>query len=141
MSGQEGLGRLFNVVPIAAGIGISLEEAAGVTFICTGNDTFTLTVADSFAGSYGAVTGGLIDTKYTNTATNGSAAWVGPTAQTSADTVVIASGTVAFYVSGAMLPDGKTHVKCAASGAGLVKAITHDLTVQRTPANLPAVGA
>lgn len=142
MSGQEGLGRLFNVVPIAAGIGISLQDAAGITFVCTGDDTFTITVADTFAGSYAAptATGGIITRKYTNTATDGSAAWVEAT-QDAANAVSIDAGTVVFYVGGPMLPDTKVYVKCAVAAAGLVEAIVHDLNIQRTPANLPALGA
>lgn len=138
---MEGLGRCFNVIPIAASRGISLKEATAITFICTGNDTFTLTVADTFAGSYGASTAGLVASKYTNTATNGTAAWVGPTAQAASDAVVIASGTVAFHVSANSLPDGKAYIKCTPSGAGLVVAILHDLSVMRTPANLRILSA
>lgn len=136
---MEGLGRLFNVVPIAAGVSVSLKECAGVTFICTGNDTFTLTVSDAFAGSF-ATPGSVITTKYTNTATNGTAAWV-KSVQAASNAVTISSGTVAFYLGGTELPDGKKYVKCTASSAGLVFAVFHDLTVQRTPANLAILSA
>lgn len=139
MAAMEGLGRLINVVPIAAGAGLSLRDATGVTFICTGNDTFTLTCSDTFAGSY-ASPGSTITHKITNTATNGTAAWVTAT-QTAANTVVIASGTVAFYVSGDSLPDGKAYVKVSAGGSGLVTAVFHDLTTQRKADNLAIVGA
>ena len=66
MGAMEGLGRVFNVVPIAAGKAVSLKAAAGVTFICTGNDTFTITVSDTFGGSY-ATPGNIITKKITNT--------------------------------------------------------------------------
>ena len=136
----EALGRLFNVAPIVGGgSAISLKDAAGVTFICTGNDTFTLTVSDAFAGSY-ATPGTIIVTKYTNTATDGTAAWV-KVKQTAADAVTISSGTVAFHVSANSLPDTKTYIKCTHSSAGLVMAIVHDLEVQRTPANLAKLSA
>lgn len=134
MAGMEGLGRLFNVVPIAAGRGLSMKQCSGITFICTGNDTFTLTCASSFAGSY-ATPGSIIVTTYTNTATNGSAAWV-KVVQTAANTAIIASGSIAFHVSGASLPDTKNYVKVTQSSAGLVTAVLHDLTVQRGPGNL-----
>ena len=42
---MEGLGRVVNVVPIAQGTLISLKDCAGVTFVCTGDDTFTLASA------------------------------------------------------------------------------------------------
>lgn len=131
---MEGLGRLFNVVPIAAGRGLSLKNAAGVTFVVTGSDTFTLTAATSFAGSYSSP-GNIIVRKYTNTATNGSAAWV-KVDQSAANTVVVASGAVAFYVAGTSLPDTYCYVKLSAGGSGLVTAVIHDLAQQRTPANL-----
>lgn len=136
---MEGLGRLFNVVPIAAGAGLSIKDCSGITFICTGNDTFTITVATTFAGSY-ATPGNIITRKQTNTSTAGTAAWVAAT-QSASNAVTISSGTVAFYVSASSLPDAKCYVKCTASSAGLVKAILHDLVVQRSAPNLAIVGA
>ncbi|HUM06408.1 MAG TPA: hypothetical protein VLT90_13165 [Terriglobales bacterium] len=134
MAGMEGLGRLFNVVPIAAGRGLNLQHASAITFICTGNDTFTVTVAQGFAGSY-ATPGNIITNTYTNTATNGSAAWV-KTTQAASNAVVIASGSVAFTIRGESLPDTKNYVKVSVGASGLVMAILHDLEIQRTPANL-----
>jgi hypothetical protein len=136
---MEGLGKDFNIVPIAAGAGLSLRDAGGVTFVCTGNDTFTLTVADTFAGSY-ATPGNILTKKITNTATNGTAAWVSAT-QSASNAVTISSGSVAFYVSGDSLPDGKAYVKVSAGGSGLVTAVFHDLTSQRKADNLAIVGA
>lgn len=136
---MEALGRVFNVIPVAAGRGISLKDGQAVTFVCTGNDTFTVTSADSFAGSYGSP-GNIITRKYTNSATNGSAAWVAAT-QAAGDAVTIASGAVAFEVAGSSLPDGDVYVKCGVGASGLVTAIVHDLVVQRNPANLPALSA
>jgi hypothetical protein len=136
---MEGLGRTFNCVPIAAGAALSLRDAGGVTFVCTGNDTFTLTCSDSFGGSY-ASPGNIITKKITNTATNGTAAWATAT-QTASNAVTISSGAVAFYVSGDSLPDGKAYVKVSVGASGLVTAVFHDLTVQRKPDNLAIVGA
>lgn len=136
---MEGLGRLFNVVPIAAGVAIALRDVSGVTFVCTGADTFTLTVADSFGGAY-ATPGTIITRKHTNTATNGTAAWVYAT-QAAADAVTIGAGAVVFYVDAKALPDTKTYIKCTQSAAGLVTAITHDLDVQRKPTLLPKMSA
>lgn len=136
---MEGLGYQFNVVPIASGVAINLRRSRGVTFVCTGNDTFTLTSSATFAGSY-TTPGNIVTRTYTNTATNGTAAWVKAT-QAAAATVVISSGTVAFYVDGASLPDTITCVKCTASGAGLVTAVLGELYPQRAAANLPAVSS
>jgi hypothetical protein len=135
----EGLGRSFNVVPIAAGVALSMRDCSGITFVCTGNDTFTITVASTFAGSY-ATPGNIITHKYTNTATDGTAAWVKAT-QSASNAVTIASGTVSFDVLGTMLPDPKQYVKVSVGASGLVVAILHDLTVQRGPANLAKVSA
>lgn len=136
---MEGLGRSFNVVPIAAGVAISMKGCTGVTFICTGNDTFTLTVSDSFAGSY-ATPGNILTRKVTNTATNGTAAWA-ETTQSASNAVVIASGTTSIHVPANALPDDKVYIKCSVGASGLVTAITHDLVSQRKPANLPALSA
>lgn len=137
--GSEALGRLFNVVPIAAGVGLKCVPGQGYTFVCTGNDTFTVTVASTFGGSY-ATPGNIIVRKFTNTATNGTAAWVAAT-QAASNAVTIASGAVAFYVDNNSLPDGKTYVKVSVGASGLVAAIQHDLLVQRNPANLPVLSA
>lgn len=138
MGAMEGLGRAFNIVPIAAGAALNLRDAGGVTFICTGNDTFTLTVSDSFGGSY-ATPGNTLTKKITNTATNGTAAWV-TASQSASNAVTISSGSVAFYVSGDSLPDGKSYVKVTPSGAGLVTAVFHDLTTGRKADNLAILG-
>jgi hypothetical protein len=136
---MEALGRVCNVIPIAAGAGFSLKQATGVLFVCTGNDTFTITVASTFAGSY-ATPGNIITHVYTNTSTSGTATWV-EVSQAASNAVTISSGTVAFEVFGIQLPDPKAYVKVSAGGSGLVTAILHDLTAQRDPTNLAILGA
>jgi hypothetical protein len=139
MAGMEGLGKLFNVVPIAAGAGLNMRDCSAMTFVCTGNDTFTITVASTFAGSY-ATPGNIITRVYTCTATSGTAAWV-KASQAASNAVTISSGAVSFSVFGSQLADPKVYVKVSAGGSGLVMAILHDLTVQRGPANLAKVSA
>lgn len=139
MGAMEGVGRVFNPVPIAAGQALSLKGAAGVTFVCTGNDTFTITVSDTYGGSY-ATPGNIITRKLTNTSTNGTAAWVTAT-QSASNAVTISSGTVAFYVAGDSLPDGKAYVKCSVGASGLVTAVLHDLVPRRKADNLAIPGA
>lgn len=139
MSAMEGLGRVFNVVPIAAGKGIKLTGGVGVTFVTTGSDTFTLTCASTFAGSY--TSPGTISTNvYKTSATDGTAAWVLDNTLISNNTIVTTVAT-AFYISDVFLPDGKVYVKLSAGGSGLVTAIVHDLVVKRTPPNLALLGA
>lgn len=137
---MEGLGKDFNVAPIANGTAINLKAARGVTFICTGNDTFTLTASATFGGSY-TTPGNIISHFYRSTATDGTAAWTKAT-QSAADNIVAgAGGTLAIYVDSNSLPDGIAFVKCTHTAAGLVTAILNELDVQRSPANLPAVSA
>ena len=135
----EGLGRVINCVPIAAGAGLSMKDCQGITFICTGADTFTITSASTFGGTY-ATPGNIITRKQTNTSTSGTAKWVEAT-QSASNAVTIASGAVAFYVDANDLPSGNTYVKVSVAASGLVTAILHDLQVQRDPANLAAVSA
>lgn len=145
MAGMEGLGRLLNVVPIAAGRGLKLRDCSAITFVCTGQDTFTLTEASSFGGSYSNLA--TISRLYWSTATNGTAAWQKFT-QTAAATVIpgtttgiTTANTVAFEVLTSQLADPFNYVKVTPSASGLVTAILHDLTVQRGPANLAIVSA
>lgn len=135
----EGLGRVFNTVPIAAGVALSMRDCSAISFICTGNDTFTITTSATFGGSY-ATPGNIITRKYTNTSTDGTAAWV-KASQSASNAVTISSGTVVFDVLGTMLPDGIVYVKVSVGASGLVHAVLHDLEYQRTPANLPKVSA
>lgn len=139
MAGMHGLGRVFNVIPIAAGNALKLRGASAVSFVCTGNDTFTLTVASTFGGSY-ASPGNIITKKWTNTSTNGTAAWVEAT-QAASNAVTISSGTVVFTVLTSQIADPSAYLKVSAGGSGLVTAVLHDLTVGRKPANLEILGA
>lgn len=144
MAGMEGLGRDFNVVPIASGVAISMRDCSAVTFICTGQTTFTLTVSGTFGGSY-VSPGNIISRVYWSTATNGTAAWNKLVLAAAADNVVpgttaglTTANMTAIWVSGSMLADPKCYIKC--TGA-LTMAIVHDLTVKRGPANLAKLSA
>lgn len=137
---MEGLGRAFNTVPIASGVAISLKGAAGVTFVCTGADTFTITTSATFGGSY-TDPGNIIDHYYQAAATDGTAAWTRQT-QSADNAVTQASAyTTVIEVSANSLPDGHAYIKCTRGSAGLVHAITHDLVVKRDPANLAKLSA
>ena len=135
----EQLGRVFNAVPIAAGVAVSVKDCQGYTFICTGADTFTVTSSATFGGTY-ATPGNIITRKQTNTATNGTAQWVQAT-QSASNAVTIASGAVAFYIDANDLPAGNRYVKVTQGTAGLVTAIAGDLLVQRDAGNLAALSA
>jgi hypothetical protein len=131
--GMEGLGRVLNVVPIAAGTLLSVKDCAGISFCCTGNDTFTLKSAATYNGSPSTLA--TITNYWTNTSTAGAAEWVAAT-QSAADAVTIASGAAMFYVDAADLPSAAEYLEVTVAASGLVAAILHDLLVQRSPDNL-----
>lgn len=133
---MEGLGRVFNIVPIAAGTLISMKDCAGITFVCTGDDTFTLNSAATYNGSTSTLA--TITNYYTNTSTAGAAEWVAAS-QAAADNVAIASGSASFYVDGSDLPAAAEYVEVTVAASGKVTALLHDLLVQRTPPNLRAL--
>ena len=140
MSNMEGLGRAFNVVPVADDIGISMKGASGVTFICNGTDTYTVTASPTFGGSY-VTPGNILVRKYTNTTKGGTAKWVLAT-QAASNAVVNGGDTItAIFVGGDMLQDGAAYVKCTSTSSGLVTAILHDLTIKRSADLLPILSA
>lgn len=143
MSTSEALGRLMNVVPIASGVAISLRDAAGITFVCTGADTFTLTASTTFGGSYTSP-GNIINHYYQAAATNGTAAWTRQSQSLSNAVVQAGAYTTVIEVLTAMIEQGTpadVYVKLTASAGGLVAAYVHSMAYQRKPANLPVLSA
>lgn len=142
MAGMEGLGREFDVVPIASGVYISMKNCSGVTFVCTGADTFTVREAKDASGTSVQNIASVITHYYQNTSTAGAAGW---TKQTQAAAAAVTQGnagyTTVIEVFCSQLDDGFAYIYCHAAAAGLVTAIVHDLTVQRSPANLAALSA
>lgn len=132
---MEALGRLFNAVPIAAGVLVSVKDAAGITFVCTGADTFSVKSAATYNGSVTALP--AISRYYENTATNGSAAWTDSGDLGSpVSSVTTSGGSLVFFIDAADLPAGAEYVEVTVAASGLVAALPHDLLAQRTPANL-----
>ncbi|PXY27429.1 hypothetical protein [Prauserella muralis] len=136
---MEGLGRAFNVAPTADGVWISLVDSSAVAFVGVGADTYTVQSASDAAGT-GAADLAVVDHYAANANANGSTAWT-EEEQAAAAAVTIAAGVAVIPVLASQLPAGHTHVRCSSTATGLVTAITHDLNVQRAPANLPAVSA
>jgi len=141
-----GLGRVYDVIPIAAGVGFSLKNANAVDFVCTGADTFTLTVATSFAGTYRAYS--YFTPNYTpfsyyyqRADTNGTNAWTRQTLTAASVVTQAGAYTTVIPLFATTLPDGYMYAKLTASASGLVCAVLHDLAVARTPANLTILGA
>jgi hypothetical protein len=142
---QKALGRLFNFTPAGDGTWISLKAAGGVSFLCylggAAGDTYTLQEAKDASGT-GAQNLATVTTYWTNTG-NGTDAWTKRT-QVAAATVITAATAaqqaMVVEVLGASLDDGFKYLKLTSTGAGVVNAVTSDLTTQRDPNNLPAMG-
>lgn len=142
---MEGLGRTFNIVPTAAGVEVSLKGASAVTFVCTGANAETFTVAEAKdAAGTGAQNLAVVTHYYANASAAGANAWTRVPADGSEQvaTAVVTTTTAApvavIEVSATALSDGYAYVRVTQSVSGLVRAIVHDLTVQRSPINLPA---
>lgn len=143
---QKALGRLFNCSPAADGKWINLREAAGVSFLCylagAAGDTYTLQEAKDSSGT-GAQNLAVVTEYYTNTG-DSTDAWTRRTQAAAATVVTAAAATqnaMVVEVEGTSLSDTYKYVKLTSTGAGTVNAVTRDLMTQRTPANLPAMGA
>ena len=143
---SKALGRAFNTSPAADGKWISLQQAGGIAFSCylagAAGDTYTLQEAKDSSGT-GAQNLACITEYYTNTG-DASDAWTRRTQAAAATVVTAAAATqnaAVFEVEATQLSDTYKYVKVTSTGAGTVNALTRDLAVQRTPANLPAMGA
>ena len=147
MAGMQGLGRVFNLLGTASGVGINMAEASSITFYGTNDGTYTLTCSKTFAGSYTTPAGWApIATAYTNADNGvGTGGWTKVTQAASTAVTTATDIAVAFTVMTSGLPDGYQYVKCTKTtdndGNPSVMAIVHDLTVQRTPANLITLSA
>lgn len=142
---QRALGRLFNSTPAADGKWINLKAAGGIEFLCylggAAGDTYTLQEAKDAAGT-GAQNLASITTYFTNTG-DGSDAWTKRTQAAAATVVTAAAATqnaMVCAVESTALSDTYKFVKLTSTGAGTVNAVTRDLSAQRGPENLPAMG-
>lgn len=142
MAGMLALGRAYNIVGTASGVGINMAECSAVGFYGTNDGTYTLTLATTFAGSYTQPSGwNPITTAYTNADNGaGTGAWVKVTQAASNAVVTATDIAVYFELYTSALPDTYQYVKVTKTSANdgnpSCLAILHDLTVQRTPANL-----
>jgi hypothetical protein len=145
MAGMRALGRVYNPIPGASGLAISLKNCSGLGLLAVASSTATtslaFTAAKSYGGSYVAVTPangfGQPSQWYQATAA-GTAAWTAQAASWASNVLTI--GATSGYVSYvdylvSELADQYDYLKVTATNASLV-AIQYDLLVQRTPANL-----
>lgn len=145
MSNIEGLGRLFNVVPVATGKHVSLANASGVTFVCyEDGGAQAIAFKESLAGS-GEQALAAVNVLYAGNGVGG--VWTRETTDASGalsnSSSLVKKDTTAFdcaviYIAAEQLSEGFDSVECTIDGSGICFAIVHDLNVQRAPANLPA---
>ena len=133
---MEGLGRIFNVVPVASGVGIPLNDAQAVSFVTFEDDGSTiLTLTETIAGASSQALA-VMDRLHKGPGVGGT--WTKVT-QTAASTYDLADDTtndcVVVTIEAASLSDTYDTVVMTVDG-GICIAIVHDLEVQRDPANL-----
>ena len=135
---MEGLGRVFNVVPEASGVHIPLTHASAVTFVGFEADGSTIaTLLESIDGASEQALA-VITTAYKAPGIGGTWTKVTQAAASTYDNADDATNDAwLFTVSGTELSDTFNCVEVTVDG-GTCIAIIHDLTMQRTPANLPS---
>lgn len=148
MAGMEALGRVCDVIPIAAGKPFKMRGASAALFVVTGAAAQpTLNERSSFAGSDTALA--VIKTVYWSTATDGTAVWnklilaaAVSTFTNGTTTGLTTSINTAFHVFTSQLSDPFNYLNCVSTaGPALVTAILYDLVHQRGPANLEIKGS
>ncbi len=147
---MKGLGRHFNVVPVATGKGFNLENYSGITFVCYengGDQQIVFTETIDGASSQALTT---VNELYASNGIGG--VWTretdhdqaGPTDLDDDSTVQKEDDTAhdcaAIYIGADELSDTYNTVVCTVD-AGQCIAILHDLLVQRQPENLPSSGS
>jgi hypothetical protein len=149
MSGMEALGRVCNIIPIAAGKPFKMRGTSACLFVVTGSAAQpTINERSSFSGSDTA----LAEIKYVywSTATDGTAAWnklsfySSPiSTYTHGTTAGLTTANMsAFHIFTSELSDPYNYLNCVSTaGPALITAILYDLVHQRGPANLEIIGA
>jgi hypothetical protein len=145
---MEALGRLCNVIPIAAGKPFKMRGASVAMVVVTGAAAQpTLNQRSTFGGSDTALA--AIRTVYWTTATDGTVAWskliISPAVSTytHGTTAGLTTATCSvFHVFTSELTDPSQYLNVVSTaGPALVSVYLGDLTVQRGPANLEVLGA
>ena len=137
-----GLGKDFNVVPLATGKHVSMKNCAAITFVCYEDggaqaiafkesiDGASEQVLPVFTEFYAGDGVGSVWTKESQAADD---AWA------KADTTPFDCAVIT--VRKEQLSPGFNAVECTIDGAGICFAILHELEVQRAPQNLPTAVA
>ena len=150
MAGMQGLGRVMDVVHDASGNMFKLDNASAVTFIVksSGAASLAIVAAKTFGGAtqnWTTANGyGQTGFWFQNTSTNGTAGWTKQTSVWTTNSIALAGTTgytsaITIYTS--QFADGYHYIQATGTNTTTVIAVLHDLTVQRTPANLAILGA
>ena len=150
MAGMQGLGRVFDEVHAASGNMFQKRHASSVSFNVKSSGAASLAVvaAKTFGGSttnWTTANGfGQTPFWYQEAATNGTAAWTKQTAVWTTNSIALAGTTgytsiLTIYAS--QLADQYDYIQVTGTNTTTCVALLHDLTVQRTPANLALLGA
>lgn len=134
---MKGLGRVFNVVAAASGVGIPLTQATAVSFVTyldAGSQIATITQRDSNA----VLSEIALDCDvYPHKGPGVGGTWTAMAEQD--DTLDLGDDAtndcMVFTIGGNQLAAGYDTVEVTVDG-GICVAVLHDLTVQRKPANL-----
>jgi hypothetical protein len=146
----QGLGRVFDVVPVASGNMFSMKNANAVSFIVESSGAAALAVvaAKTYGGSTTTWTtgNGFGQTAffYQQAAVNGTAAWTKQTAVWTSNSVALAATTTygsVITIYATQFADGYDYIQVTGTNTTYVVAVLHDLSVARTPANLVKLGA
>lgn len=151
MAGMDALGRVFNVVPVAAGLYIDMSECSGITFVCVSANSDTFAFGESVDsagvtkqlfsdGAKGYPTAAHPWRSYTATDTDGSVPWVEADLTDDTTGTITTGHCIVVDILASFLDDTYRYAYCTPSSTGTVVAILHDLTVGRTPANLALPG-
>lgn len=132
-----GLGRIFNVVPLATGKHISMKNCDAITFVCyEDGGAQAIAFKESIAGASEQVlpvftefyAGDGVGSVWTKEAQTADDAWA------KADTTPF--DALVVTIRSDQLSPGFDCVECTIDGAGICLAILHDLHVERAPQNL-----
>ena len=140
---MEGLGKEFNVIPVASGLHVSLKNASGVTYVCYENGgAQAIAIKESIAGASEQALA-VVDHLYSSDGVGST--WSRDTVDANGalgtgDAAIVKQDTTAydcasFYIDASELSAGFDSVEVTIDGAGICIAIVH-LLAQRSPVNL-----
>jgi hypothetical protein len=150
VAGMEGLGRVFNVITNASGVNFSMKQCSAVSVVCqaSGASSVAITASTAYSGgttdNFTTANGfGQAPHWYQNTSDTGTAAWTKQTSVWTTNSLALAGTTgytSVFAIFGSQLADTFDYLNITGTNCGVI-ILFHDLTVERTPANLTIVGA